>query len=381
MPNQVLPEISIIVPVYNPPEKYLRECLDSLIGQSLKNIEIILIDNASIGGCPQILQEYAARDKRIKLFRFEENQGVSAAINQGIKAATADYFQIVDSDDILKKNAGKKLMQAVRKYKQPDIVIFDGDSIFPDYRGYVPKSRLRKDHESIQNLFGQIITGSKERSIILQYTTAQYWNKLYRRQMIIDNGNFLCEKLFAAFPDVLFSFKSVCYAARLVIIPDSLYVYKESIGLSSKFSYPDCPYFDAPLILADEFIKFLTQNQLPEELRKVIVSQGIIFHIKQFFAEYPCSRQREYIKKLKKIMQQIPLPVLENNPKLTKFYNQTATKNFYYIKKMLLTTSQKKFLGGLIRKKNIAGFACYYFLGIRFFKLREKHRKNKPPTN
>lgn len=194
MPNHVIPEISIIVPVYNPPEKYLRECLDSLIGQSLKNIEIILIDNASIGGCPQILQEYAARDKRIKLFRFEENQGVSAAINQGIKAATADYFQIVDSDDILKKNAGKKLMQAVRKYKQPDIVIFDGDSIFPDYRGYVPKSRLRKDHESIQNLFGQIITGSKERSIILQYTTAQYWNKLYRRQMIIDNGNFLCEK-------------------------------------------------------------------------------------------------------------------------------------------------------------------------------------------
>lgn len=107
MPNHVIPEISIIVPVYNPPEKYLRECLDSLIGQSLKNIEIILIDNASIGGCPQILQEYAARDKRIKLFRFEENQGVSAAINQGIKAATADYFQIVDSDDILKKNAGK----------------------------------------------------------------------------------------------------------------------------------------------------------------------------------------------------------------------------------------------------------------------------------
>lgn len=49
MSNQVLPEISIIVPVYNPPEKYLRECLDSLIGQSLKNIEIILIDNASIG--------------------------------------------------------------------------------------------------------------------------------------------------------------------------------------------------------------------------------------------------------------------------------------------------------------------------------------------
>ncbi len=111
MSNQVLPEISIIVPVYNPPEKYLRECLDSLIGQSLKNIEIILIDNASIGGCPQILQEYAARDKRIKLFRFEENQGFSGACNQGIELSVAPYFQIVDSDDILAKSACQKELQ------------------------------------------------------------------------------------------------------------------------------------------------------------------------------------------------------------------------------------------------------------------------------
>ena len=369
MSNQVLPEISIIVPVYNPPEKYLRECLDSLIGQSLKNIEIILIDNASIGGCPQILQEYAARDKRIKLFRFEENQGVSAAINQGIKAATADYFQIVDSDDILKKNAGKKLMQAVRKYKQPDIVIFDGDSIFPDYRGYVPKSRLRKDHESIQNLFGQIITGSKERSIILQYTTAQYWNKLYRRQMIIDNGNFLCEKLFAAFPDVLFSFKSVCYAARLVIIPDSLYVYKESIGLSSKFSHPDCPYFDAPLILADEFIKFLTQNQLPEELRKVIVSQGIIFHIKQ--------PTPGICRKAEKNHAANSAACFGNQSKINQILQSNRNKKFLLYKKNAFNYLSKKIFGWINPQKKYCRFCLLLLSGNKIFQIKRKTQEKQ----
>lgn len=81
------PKISVIVPVYNPPENYLRECLDSICGQTLKDIEIILIDNAATGNNPQILQEYAQRDKRIKLFRFEENQGYSGACNKGLEIA------------------------------------------------------------------------------------------------------------------------------------------------------------------------------------------------------------------------------------------------------------------------------------------------------
>lgn len=71
-------KVSVIVPVYNPPENYLRECLDSICNQTLKDIEIILIDNAATGNNPQILQEYAQKDKRIKLFRFEKNQGFSS---------------------------------------------------------------------------------------------------------------------------------------------------------------------------------------------------------------------------------------------------------------------------------------------------------------
>ena len=89
--------ISVIVPIYNV-EKYLPQCVESLMNQTLKDIEIILVDDGSPDCCPVICDEYAEKDKRIKVIH-QKNAGVSAARNEGLKNAQGAFIGFVDPDD------------------------------------------------------------------------------------------------------------------------------------------------------------------------------------------------------------------------------------------------------------------------------------------
>ena len=93
------PLISVIVPIYNV-EKYLPKCLDSLVGQSYPNLEIILVDDESPDRCGEICDEYAKSNKNIKVLH-QKNQGVSAARNNGVKISTGEYISFVDPDDFI----------------------------------------------------------------------------------------------------------------------------------------------------------------------------------------------------------------------------------------------------------------------------------------
>ena len=104
------PKISIIIPVYNV-EKYLRECLDSCVNQTLENIEIICVDDASPDNSIKILEEYQAKDSRIRIFRHEENKNLGAARNTGLANATGEYVWFVDSDDYIELNMVEELLK------------------------------------------------------------------------------------------------------------------------------------------------------------------------------------------------------------------------------------------------------------------------------
>ena len=93
------PMVSVIVPIYNV-EKYLKRCIDSILNQTYKNLEIILVDDGSPDKCPQICDEYAKSDKRIKVIH-KQNAGVSAARNDGLAIAQGDLIGFVDSDDFI----------------------------------------------------------------------------------------------------------------------------------------------------------------------------------------------------------------------------------------------------------------------------------------
>ncbi len=116
-------KISVIIPVYNV-EKYLRQCLDSIVNQTYRDLEIIIIDDGSPDKCGEICDEYAARDKRIKLVH-QENKGLSAARNEGIRRATGKWLTFVDSDDWLETDYFQKMIPLLEK-AQPDVLCAGG---------------------------------------------------------------------------------------------------------------------------------------------------------------------------------------------------------------------------------------------------------------
>lgn len=123
------PVVSVIVPVYNT-EKFLAKCIESICNQSIKDIEIICINDGSIDNSLYLLNKLAERDNRIKIIT-QKHQGVSAARNRGIYVARGEYIQFVDSDDILLSNALEYAL-TVSIHNELDIFCFDAKAIFEE---------------------------------------------------------------------------------------------------------------------------------------------------------------------------------------------------------------------------------------------------------
>ncbi len=121
--------VSVVIPVYNT-EEYLREALDSIVNQTLKDIEIICVNDGSTDGSAEILGEYAKKDSRISIIT-QENKGLSCARNAGIMKAKGKYIYFMDSDDILEANTLEELIPVMEE-KELDVFFFDGESFAED---------------------------------------------------------------------------------------------------------------------------------------------------------------------------------------------------------------------------------------------------------
>ena len=145
-------KVSIIVPIYNA-ENYLEKCLESLLFQSYKNLEILLIDDGSPDKCPQICDEYAKKDSRVRVVH-QKNSGASKARENGLKIAQGEYVSFVDPDDWLEISAMEELMEAAEMFAA-DIVIFDWQAFFDGGRILVNSQNLSNDMsmEEIRNAF------------------------------------------------------------------------------------------------------------------------------------------------------------------------------------------------------------------------------------
>lgn len=122
--------VSIIIPIYNV-EKYLRQCVDSVLCQTYFDLEIILVDDGSPDGCGPICDEYAEKDTRIKVIH-KENGGLSDARNAGLEIAKGEYIYFLDSDDYIKKDAIKRLVSRIEEEKA-DLIYFDAETIVEDF--------------------------------------------------------------------------------------------------------------------------------------------------------------------------------------------------------------------------------------------------------
>ena len=208
------PYISIIVPIFNIGKEYLTNCLNSLINQTLKEIEIILINDCSINHEDDIIcKEYALRDKRIKYIKHKENKGSGRARMTGLKEATGYAIGFVDPDDMISHNHCEIVVSQMLK-NNVDIVSFDYYWVENKMDYYV--SEHRYDNNFIYGKFIFETLCSKEKIY------GQLWDKIYKKDLLIKLGdNLIPEKISGQ--DQAASFKIMYNANSFLYIPVVLY--------------------------------------------------------------------------------------------------------------------------------------------------------------
>lgn len=206
-------KVSIIVPVYNV-EKYLRECLDSLIGQTLKDIEIITINDGSPDNSLQILEEYAAKDARVKVIN-QKNAGLSAARNRGMEAACGEYVAFIDSDDWVDVDFCERLYDAAIREKAD---IAAGEIISCSENG--------KCGGGVSRCGDKVFNSLKEKWHYLLDDGAHCYvcNKIYKRELLLGKKLFFAEG--KTYEDILWSPLVLKNLGRAVLVSGVSYYYR-----------------------------------------------------------------------------------------------------------------------------------------------------------
>lgn len=202
--------VSIIVPVYKA-EKYIHQCIDSLLAQTYKNIEVILVDDGSPDHCGKICDEYAAKDCRVKVIH-QQNGGVSVARQTGIDHATGEYSIHADPDDWVELNMIEELV-AKAVADNADMVICD----------FYRESKSDRIHVC-QNLGDDLSASAVLRKILSQQLHGSCWNKLVNRSRIEGIG-FTPEDL-CILEDELYNIRILARKIKVSYLPKALYHYR-----------------------------------------------------------------------------------------------------------------------------------------------------------
>lgn len=208
-----LPLVSIIVGMYNG-EKYIHECIDSIINQDYKNIELILIDDGSPDDCYKIATQYAKKDKRVYVYK-EKNSGVSASRNLGMSKASGDYVGIVDQDDILAPNYVSYFVHLLYKYKAEIATTPQPDKFFKK----INNNRMNDDHIKVYSGHE-----ASENMLYHKWVIAP-WNKIISAKLIKEN-NIKFNPAFFGGEGFAFSVECFEHAKRVAVGQAKVYHYR-----------------------------------------------------------------------------------------------------------------------------------------------------------
>ena len=208
--------VSVIMPVWNG-EGYLRECLDSVCAQTLSDIEIICVDDGSADGSLAILDEYAGKDKRIRVIT-QQNTGAAAARNKGMAIASGRYLSVLDSDDRFEPDMLEKMVERAEK-TDAQIVICRCDGFEDGTEKPVPMMW------SLQDRFvpGEVFSGRQVGDALFFFTQGWAWDKLYRTSFVREH-----QLEFQNLPssnDLRFTFLSLAVAQRITTM-NSVFVHQ-----------------------------------------------------------------------------------------------------------------------------------------------------------
>lgn len=173
-------KVSVIVPVFNA-EEFISSCLTSMVEQTLKEIEIICVDDGSVDGSRSILERFAEQDRRIRIIH-QANSGAGAARNVGLSVARGEYLSFLDSDDLFSPTMLEEAYAAAHSEEAADVVLFCAECF--DESGVLREERLNS--ELLSN--GDSFSPETLPDFIFQLSSCNTWSKLYRRQFIHDAG-------------------------------------------------------------------------------------------------------------------------------------------------------------------------------------------------
>ena len=241
------PKVSVIIPVYNG-EKYIKQCLKSVIRQTLKDIEIIIVDDGSTDKTPSILRSFAKKDKRIRVFT-QQNGGGGAARNTGLKYATGEYLSILDADDFFETNMLELSYNKVKETNS-DIVVFRSDNYIEE-SGKVSLMPWTIRTELLPDT--QPFTGEDIKQDVFSLFTWWSWDKLFRTDYIKENEFYFQEQ--RTTNDLLFVFCAFIKAGSVVTMNDILAHHRRAAGSLSNTREKSWHCFYDALIAVRDFLK------------------------------------------------------------------------------------------------------------------------------
>ncbi len=218
-----MPKVSLLIPICNV-ERYLEECLDSARRQTLSDIEVICIDDGSTDSSPQIVDRYAEEDPRFRAIH-KPNSGYGDSMNQGLAKATGEYVAILESDDVLERDALERLVELADE-AQADVAKAD----FWLYWS-CPVSRRVAFGIVDPSWTGRVVDPQQEREIF--YRKPSIWSAVYRRSFLVENGIGFLTTPGASYQDAGFNFKVWASAERVVFDTAQVLSYRQDNEKSS----------------------------------------------------------------------------------------------------------------------------------------------------
>lgn len=323
-------KVSVIVPIYNV-EKYVGELIESLINQTLENIEIILVDDGSPDRSGEICDEYAAKDTRIRVIH-KKNEGVGVARNDGLKIANGEWVIFCDSDDWMELDALEQLVIAAER-DGADVALGDANLVYGDK---VNRNQLYREsfvadtREKIDKMISAVMSRNYcDNPPAEGPGNGGYggpWNKLVKRQLLIDNGIKFDVRVKGVFDDILYIANTYVHARKIVYINVPVYNYRQ---LSNSIAHSVS--FKANLLEINEAIfnswnEFMNQYGRDGRYLKPYYA-NVMRRFKSTLGPYFFNKEnpksfREQLKELKKLMDQEPYASAIKNADGDKLHNK-----------------------------------------------------------
>ncbi len=230
-----MPDFSVIVPVYKV-EPFLRECVDSILAQTHRDFELLLVDDGSPDNSGAICDEYAQKDDRVVVIH-QPNRGVTVARKVGLDHARSEYICFVDADDSVKSTWLQTIYTAISENGRPDIILFgfihdfhegDGEKEYPPIpqTGYYDRARLEKE-------IYPYMLWDRRGPFYSRLFQGYLCTKVFRRQVLLDH--FLQDPRIKMYEDVSMLFSCFGGARDLYVCPECLYTYRWRSDSASKY--------------------------------------------------------------------------------------------------------------------------------------------------